>query len=230
MSWYSRYKCPFIRLSLRHNANSQTYGRLSRTSIYQGLGCLHLSNPPHAYISYILGPDWRSRLVTPPEHYLNTKSTRRSKNDHSKVPGYSYIPVPYDDDNHNEDEHYLRMKRCEARLVVPNDDSWLEAQDQPIQAGEKQIFGWPSAGGVWVYWIPPAGLRLDPGYYNEHDWLETAIRYMEQGEPEREALDALQLEIRAQTHMEGVCGVLKNAGAMYYENIEECPEVSELGL
>jgi hypothetical protein len=53
---------------------------------------------------------------------------------------------------------------------------------------------------------------------------------LERGEPEIKALEKLELEIRAQTDMEGVCGVLKNAGALYYENIEECPEVINLGL
>jgi len=219
-----RFECPYVRLALVHNANPQVYGHLSRTRISEGLGCLHLSDPPNAYLSYVLGPDWRSRLTTPPDHVLNTKSNGRRR----KVPGYSCIPVPDDDD---EDEHCLRMKRCGARLVVPDDDSLLEPQDRSIQAGERQIFGWPSAGGVWIYRIPPAGLRINPGCYgDDNGWLEAALDVLERGEPEIKALEKLELEIRAQTDMEGVCGVLKNAGALYYENIEECPEVMNLGL
>jgi len=218
-----RFKCPYVRLSLVHNANPQVYGHLSRTRISEGLGFLHLSDPPNAYLSYVLGLDWRSRVITPPDHFLNTKP-----NGCRKVPGYSCIPVPDDDD---EDEHSLRMKRCGARLVVPDDDSCLELQDRSVKAGERQIFGWPSAGGVWIYRIPPAGLRIDPGCYgDDNGWLEASLGVLERGEPEIKALEELQVKIRAQTNMEGVCGVLKNAGALYYENIEECPEALDLGL
>lgn len=223
-TWYPRFRYPYVRLSLLHNANPQVYGHLSRSRISRGLGCLHLDNPSNAYLIYILGPDWRSRLVVPPDHSLNTKSKGRSK-----VHGYSYIPIPDDDDD--EDEHCLRMKRCGARLVVPGDGSDMDEQDRPIQAGERQIFGWPLAGGAWIYRIPPEGLRLDRESYDDDDaWLGAALGVVERGEPEIRALEELQWKIRAQTDMEGVCAVLKHAGAIYYENIEECPEVLDLGL
>lgn len=75
------------------------------------------------------------------------------------------------------------------------------------------------------------GLRLEWGAYDSDiDWLEAAATVVERGEPEIEALEELELEIRAQTDMEGVGRVLKNAGAMYYENIEECSEVLDLSL
>jgi hypothetical protein len=216
-----------------HNANPQIYGHLSRSRVSQGIGCLHLSGRlPILYSRTRLALG----LITPPDHYLNTESDACSthgcrKNGRSKVRGYSYIPVPDDDEDYDEDEYCLRMKRCGALLVVPGDDSLLEPQGRVIQAGERQIFGWPSAGGVWIYRILPEGLRLEWGAYDSDiDWLEAAATVVERGEPEIEALEELELEIRAQTDMEGVGRVLKNAGAMYYENIEECSEVLDLSL
>lgn len=236
-----QFVCPYVRLSLVHNANPQVYGHLSRTRISEGLGWLHISDPPKAHPSYILGPEWRLRLITPPDHYLNTKSydgtqnnrikIGRSRKGRSKVPGYSCIPVLDYNNDYDEDEHCLRMKRCGARLVVPDDHSFMEPHDRSVQAGERQIFGWSSAEGVWIYRIPQEPLRLHPADYDDDDaWLQAAATVLERGEPEIQALEKVQWGIRAEKEMEGVCEVLKNAGAMYYENIEECPEVLILGL
>lgn len=193
------YRRPSVRLSLKRNANPQVYGHLSRTHRSQGPGHLQLDDPPSAYLVYILGSDWRSRVITP----VN-KSSKARANASGQVPGYGYIPVP---DNNDKDEHCLRMKRCGALLVTPGGDYSLEPQDRSIQAAERQIFGWPSAGGVWIYRIPAGGLRLDRECFGE--WLAASLRDLEQAEPEKRALEALYLEIQHQRDMEGICEVLK---------------------
>ena len=122
---------PSVRLTLHHGRYPELYG-FPQSTTSQKLGYLNLSDPPPAFLSYILGPDWHSRIVIPPDDASNTK-----ENGCSRVNGYSYIPKP--DKEEDETEHCLRMKRCGARNIDLG--STMELLNQPIQESERQIFG-----------------------------------------------------------------------------------------
>lgn len=172
---------PFHRLSLIHDVLYHLNGFLPRSDISQQPSFIFLSNPPPAYVSYVLGADWRSQIMIPPNDQSNTKA-----NGCSRVNGYSYIPRP--NDGANEAEHCLRMKRCGATLgsFPPKDEMKCE---------KTQIFGWPSKGGVWVYRIPEI-LRRDHHRYDDENWLQAEISWMEESESEREKMDILEHKVR----------------------------------
>lgn len=106
----------------------------------------------------------------------------------------------------------------------------------PLKAAEKQIFGWSSeevGGRVWVLRIPKAGLR--PGSGDDVDWdspawLEAPFKGVEENDRQQERRGLLNMRIREQDDMDGVCDVLREAGVVYYRDLRDCPQVIELGL
>jgi len=102
-----------------------------------------------------VGSDWRSHLISPPE---STQNPNIIENPTSLVRKFSYIPIPRDYDS--EAQHCLRMKRC-GGLWAENVGGWLGPQmppEGPLQAAEKQIFGWPSVITIFPRSSPPSVL------------------------------------------------------------------------
>ena len=93
----------------------------------------------------------------------------------------------------------------------------------PPQHAERQVFGWPKAGGVWILRKPSSGegLTLEEAYerlMSDPDGLE--------GENYTSAL----ADMRKAKDMEALCDVLKHAGGQYYADAADCPEAWTLGL
>ena len=89
---------------------------------------------------------------------------------------------------------------------------------------------------MWVFRIPKAHSRRN-GDSEEDDLdteaqIEAMIERMEIEERERagEKMALLEVKLRGQEDMNGVCGVLRDAGAVFYEDLRECPEVVDWGL
>lgn len=108
----------FARLSLPNKYHSQIFGYLPRAREDPNPGFLYLTNPVLASL-HIMGPDWRSHLISPPESTPNPKSM---ENPTSLIRNFSYMPIPHDDNN--EAQHCLRMKRCGA-LWEENVLEWM---------------------------------------------------------------------------------------------------------
>lgn len=191
---------------------------------------LSIADPPPVYLSYILGPEWRSQVIIPQKDASNTEAKSYKTGD-----GYSSIPRPdLTASDRDEVEHCLRMKRCGALQIDQHDhDVPVDLTDRRIQDTERQIFGWPSTGGVWIFRVTPLGLRPDPTDLDSEEWLYAQIEAVEEeerGDPEKERIKALKSEIVRQKNMDEVCEVLEHAGAQYYKQIENCPEVASMGL
>ncbi|KAH6663093.1 hypothetical protein B0J14DRAFT_609730 [Halenospora varia] len=164
-----------------------------------------------ALISYVLGADWRSRCVA-------TSSNNRS------VKEWSYIVSP--DDEVDEAEHCLRMRRCSAYLVQPgvHFSPQTECYNQKIS---RYIMGWPSDGSVLVYHLP----SNNPTDKTIEEQFASLARYNAGLEEEPSIkIGRLMNELVKQNEMDGFCGVLGNWGAEHYKNISNCPEVKEFGL
>lgn len=202
---------PSARLRLDETTHLCIYGYLPRARQADNPGFLSLNNPPPAYVSYIMGSDWRDQLVP----YESRDSTN---------PNYQYVPIPRDDDA-DEAWHCLRMRRCGA-LHVQDVHELAErqgSQDWPVQAAERQVFGWPAGGGVWVLRLPKRG-----GELGSLDEELAALEEEDHGELER--VGAHLAKLREQASMEGICRVLEEAGAVFYSDPTECSEVREMGL
>ena len=85
---------------------------------------------------------------------------------------------------------------------------------------------------MWWYQIPKFRWRR-----SDEDWdfgtqagLEAAMESMEESVREQEKMAPFEVKLRKQEDMDGVCDVLREAGAVYYKNMRECPEVVGLGL
>ena len=177
---------------------------------------LYLRGDVPAYVNYIMGEDWRSRLRG--DYHTNNAhmfhdgevilrpSTTTSSSQESQ-----------EDLEASERAHCLRMRRCGAVAVRSEVDVIFEET-----GGQKwldHLFGWPAAGGVWI-------LRSYPMETVRQDYiLETTV--MDQMS---ELVAFAREAIRQQSDMGGLCRVLKEAGAQFYSNIEDCTEVKKLRL
>jgi len=189
-------------------------GILPRKSNGRLSGYLSLIDPSPAEISYILGPDWQSQIIT----MLSESPDKEER----KV-----IPVP--DDLRDEANHCLLMRRCGAmREGLPHGD-YLTSPD-PLDSGMgQQIMGWPSYGGVCV--LPRSKISE---YRLTLKELES-IGAEDCGPPRAEDDPYVKkvmfgIKLQKQDDMDGFCKVLLEAGGTYYENIEDCLEVLRLGL
>jgi len=61
----------FARLSLPDEYPPQIFSYLPRFRGDPNPGFLYLTNPPLASLIYIMGSDWRSHLISPPESTQN---------------------------------------------------------------------------------------------------------------------------------------------------------------
>jgi hypothetical protein len=123
------------------------------------------------------------------------------------------------------------MKRCGARPCHTASlfaaETYGGRENAYHELTKKQIMGWPSTGGVWVYRLPSLLLRdlsLDEG-------LESLGRIQsgEEADYEQE-LSKMKQRLWEQPDMEGYCKVLQDNGAVFCENPAECPEATMLGL
>ena len=204
----------YRRLTLRFSKNANViYGFPPSAKSFPEPGWLYLNNPPQAVRDYVPGSCRRERLTT-----------KRGKSPSASA---TYIPIPPDDAE--EGRHCLLMKRCGA--IYKESSDILEEMDRPMQGSEKQIFGWPSEGGVWVFRLPQSLLRWpfgDDQFRSGDMQIELMSRSDEEGWDEQKSL--LDSKLRAQEDMDGYCEVLKDYGAQYYTDINECPEIHTLGL
>jgi hypothetical protein len=171
-----------------------------------------------AYVNYIMGSPWHERLVS-----LDAQ-------DGEFIPRNQAVTDKTADEimlaRDEEEEHCRRMLKCGAVLIhsmvdVNERDLMFSPGLLRLQPTEKQMFGWPTGGGVCVARAPPNGgtleedlerLNNDPEDKAQDDW-----KYM-------------LFELRHAEDMEAVCMILMDAGGQYYENPQDCPEVRAIGL
>ena len=214
----------------------QLYGFLPWVRSSPNPGFLYLQDPGPAQLSYILGPDWQSRLITIKENPQELpKNVRLGPDYQSRL---EYIPISSDDDE--EAEHCLRMNRCGAVLVKSQTEVRQRIHDfrsdpyppYSLQETEKDIFGWP-AQGVWELRIPKEVWRctgVDGCGRCSIDNFGAMLEWEEKYGSERDRIKEVQRQVREQKDMDGVCAVLRDAGATFYTDIEHCPEAVEVGL
>jgi hypothetical protein len=185
------------------------YGFPAPTPDSPSLSYLVIPNSSPAVRLYILGPAWDSRL--------------------SKVPPYSQGCIPIPDDPVDEARHCLLMKRFGAELM----DATLPARPGPAamnpyrQISKRQLMGWPTTGGVWVYRLPQVFFKATT--------VEEDMQYLGRiadGKEEdyEHELRELKRRLSKQLTMEDYCNVLKEKGATFYLDPASCPEVKLLGL
>ena len=180
---------------------------------------LFLQDPGLAYLSYILGEDWQSRL-------------RVHHDRHSK--DYRYLPIPGNDAD--EAEHCLRMRRCGAISVKDLDEVQARKNDDgpgslwPLQETEKYIFGWPESGGVWVFRIPREVWKSSIPEPGSPDYIRAIFEYEENYARLSDKIEGMQRSIKEQSEMDGVCDILSDAGAIWYPDIKDCSEAQDMNL
>lgn len=178
-------------------------------------GFLCLLGPSPAFISYVIGPDWRQHLHS------------RQVDDAEEL----YIPRPSPGnsagDRENERRHCLLMRRCGALIIYSDIDIIERLTATPLdhQAAERQVFGWPEDGGVWILRLPklPRDCETD----------EEAWKVFDQNFKDEERQDEVKFQLtrlKKIDDMEEVCGLLAELGGEFYRNPAQCPEVRDLGL
>lgn len=117
---------------------------------------LYLKGDVPAYVSYIMGEDWRSGLIH--DHHTSNK---RKFNDGKVILRRSSTPSTsqesQEDLEASERAHCLRMRRCGAVAVRSETDIIFE--ETGVDNRPYHVFGWPSKGGVWMLRSSPEQLR-----------------------------------------------------------------------
>ena len=177
---------------------------------------LYLRSNIPAYVSYIMGEDWRSKLRD--DHYTNDA---KIFHDGEVILRPSTTTSPSEESQEDlealERAHCLRMRRCGAVAVRSEIDIIFE--ETGYARWPDHLFGWPANGGVWI-------LRDDPAE-------ELRVNIMQKTARTEEIQDRFMLAskaIRQQSDMDELCRVLQEAGGQFYTNIEDCPEVNKLSL
>lgn len=195
------------------------FGTIGRTPL------LYLRTNVPAYVSYVMGSDWRSKLRD--DHFSDARHMWRN----GRVilrPSAEEI-VENEKLARKEQAHYERMLRCEPKVIRSKGDTApprlvVDACDNP----SKQVFGWPSGGGVWIlrrstFLDNPRASYLSGTY---DDDIDSATR--------RRKAEVLYNELvtsrKEYADMDELCRALEDAGAEFYPSIHECPEAVELGL
>ena len=177
---------------------------------------LYLRGDAPAYVSYIMGDNWRSRLR---EDHQTSDVHIFHDGEVILRPSATTLPLQesQEDFEASERAHCIRMRRCGAVAVRSETDVIFE--ETGAEALPYQLFGWPASSGVWI-------LRSYPTEHSQQNTVLPATALDEMQERLALASEAL----RQQSDMEGVCRVLKNAGGHFYSRIENCPEVVKLRL
>ena len=177
---------------------------------------LYLRGHIPAYVSYIMGEDWRSRLRD--GHHTNNANLFH---DGEVILRPSATTSPSEESREDlealERAHCLRMRRCGAVAVRSDVDILFE--ETGYARWPDHLFGWPANGGVWI-------LRHDLAEELRVNLMPETTRT---GEMQDRFLWASEA-IRQQSDMNELCRVLKEAGGQFYTNIEDCPEVKRLSL
>ena len=188
------------------------------SSEYPGPHFLYVRGDTPAYIDFIVGNDWRHNLtsIDGQEGLVIPRATSTQADETSNA-------LKLRDD---EDQHCLRMRKCGAVFVssqpeiAMRETRYYSGLRQPA---ERQMFGWPKEGGVWVLEAPVPTDELT---------LEEQMRMLED-DPEgaiRGNFRDAQTQIRATADMDALCDVLRRAGGQYYANAADCPAVRALEL
>lgn len=179
-----------------------------------GTPFLYLDGKIPAYVTYVMGDGWRSRLI-PSTGDRDVHVILRPN-----------VEVPDQTNTFSEKEHCLRMRRCDAVAVRSTFDM---AQSGTMDWGPRypeQLFGWPERGGVWI-------LRQHPlnSERSSVDWSANP-----EGQKVAE-LVARELQfksvfaaLRKEKDMERLCLILEASGAYFYERVDDCPEALRLEL
>lgn len=171
-----------------------------------------------ALIDFVLGPMWRDEL---------------SERGTLKVPQTNWT-------NENETDIAFRMFRCVAAIVDHSIamGAWWALGDpfgwhwQSAQRQQKYIFGWPSAGGVWVLHLPPLLEKHNDENLDLGEELTQHHRQMHGDDTVSRNVDGTihYGDLVKSTTMEEFCERLKDKGARFYGSIESSVEVVETGL
>lgn len=119
--------------------------------------------------------------------------------------------------------HCVRMRCCGAiafRSEIDAASSAIEGWRDP----PRQIFGWPSTGGVWILRYPELEVHDDIDLWRRHpeitrDFRRTIFQH-----------DEVRESLRQYTDMDDLSRALKSAGPKYYAAIADCPRVVKLVL
>lgn len=216
-----------FRLRVSDNKAVRIFGYPNREDIapgtriaLQGFGnsgppILYLRGDVPAYVSYIMGNDWRTRLRG--DHYTNSAYIFHN----GQVilqPSAANSPSqePQEDLEALERYHCLRMRRCGA--VGARSEVDIMFEETGMDRWLEHLFGWPTKGGVWI-------LRS----YSTEDLEENSGCTPMMEEMNSRLLSASEA-IKQQTDINELCSILKEAGGQFYSNIEDCLEVNKLGL
>lgn len=183
---------------------------------------LYLRGDVQPYLEYVIGSDWREKPLD--DHKTNDQHTYHD----GKVilrPGASTNKGTVEAEaTEDERAHCVRMLRCGARGIRSEVDA-NSLDTIGWETPPKQIFGWPSSGGVWILRYPP---------FDKRTFMLDAVRVNPEtiGEYTRQEHQYLQLEdsLSQYSDMDELCRALEGAGGEYYAAIEDCPEVVELEL
>ncbi|KAG4440830.1 hypothetical protein IFR05_003702 [Cadophora sp. M221] len=212
---------PKNRLELIYGNAIHIHGFPASHPFGDGVSSVYLQLCPlPAEATYVMGSDWRQRLLDGP---VNTSSPQE-KLRYIPRPAVSVLVDSVDVES-EEQEHCLKMMRCGARRVqVLGSDVTLTA-DPWNRERVKIIMGWPAEGGVWVYrpsaTLTPAAAPLDDEYLRE---------LFEEDFDDEMKLEFLHERLEIELDMDGFCRRLKSAGAVFFERLEVCPDVVALGL
>ena len=165
-----------------------------------------------------MGQHWQNRLTTM-EGQEGQVILRQTLTENTDTGNNTHLET-------DEEQHCLRMRRCGAVVLWSKIDVIRRQTPYygiPPQPAERQVFGWPQAGGVWVLRKPSTveGLTLEEAY--------EVLMNDTKGE-EHEAYRNAVAELRNATDMNAVCEVVKNAGGQFFSMVTDCPEVQTLGL
>lgn len=89
---------------------------------------------------------------------------------------------------------------------------------------------------MWVLRIPKALLRRmfedEEDGLDSEEQLQVRLGRMERAEEECEGekMALLECKLSEQKDMNGFCDAFRDAGAVFYEDLRDCPEAVELGL
>ena len=128
------------------------YATLESNSDFAGPPFLSLRGGIPAYVQYIMGENWRDSLVTADNHggmVILRPTLADSTHD---------ISI---EESVDEEHHCLRKRRCSALVMSSLPEIVMKETpfytDPPLPS-ERQVFGWPDEGGVWIFRSPtPSG-------------------------------------------------------------------------
>lgn len=187
-----------------------------------GYPLLYLRGEVRPYLEYVMGKNWREQLRS--DHKTNEQHTYHDGKVVLRPEAPKADETAESEVMGNERAHCVRMLRCGARGIR----SEVDANNLDTIGWErppKQMFGWPSQGGVWVLRHPDSGegVHVFDGTSADREALREYSRREDQ-------YIEFEQDLSQYEDMDELCRGLEQAGAEFYQNIEDCPEVIELEL